>query len=359
MNRKNLGIILACAISLFSVNQLIAQSSSRQVIGVIAYNVKGDTRYQQAGTKTVPGGGWNVASVRNQQIKLIIQNLRANDIDFVSLEQASSLSNGKESLPQYPLANYLQQGFQKYRQWQTIRSRCGFDAIQITYKGRKWKPLYTLASYDKTQPNANQKGFMTCLANGQSTDSRPYNMVLFQNRIQPTQCVLFIAAHTPHGIPGQTASWTNTKFLNDFQMMKSRQPATCKLTTIIAGDLNEVGDTDNSTGTHIASLFANNNSAHVNIGAEMDKPHSHNQYPIYQYKNNIGKVLGPKSCCKDSSYQYGTDRIAASGGQVYGVNPLHNSHGKDNRLTRHLLRYYYNFNIREEHVPIKGYVLSQ
>lgn len=196
-------------------NSKVAGSADSS-IGVLSWNVKGDTRQPV-------NGGWNVVSPNggNQAKEINFIKGQIAKVDFINLVQTTE--NGENNRTQ--LDKVL--GAAK---WGGIYSNCFIDATQIIYDKTKWEPVGS---------NFPSGGFKGCKL--PPWDDRPYSMAMFKNIDPAAKKVLFISVHFPH-IP-MDASWTQMgSFKTSVTNLINSNGGARNIRVIMAGDMNEVGE---------------------------------------------------------------------------------------------------------------------
>jgi len=202
-----------------AANSSADAAATDSLIGVISWNVKGDTRQKV-------NGGWNVVTPdggnQGKEISFIKSQIASGKpVDFINLVQTTE-NNGNNHTQ---LDKVL--GATK---WGGIYSDCFIDATQIIYDKTKWAPA------SSNFPNG---GFKGCKPD--PWDDRPYSMAMFKNVNPTAKKVLFISVHFPH-IP-MDASWTQMgSFKTSVTTLINSNGGARNVRVIMAGDMNEVGE---------------------------------------------------------------------------------------------------------------------
>ncbi|MCC2624169.1 MAG: hypothetical protein K0R14_42 [Burkholderiales bacterium] len=247
----------------------MAQFADGNPIGILSWNVKGDTRQ-------LVNGGWNVVSPnggnQGKQIDFIKSQIASKQVDFINLVQ--TLENHGSNSTQ--LDKVLGSD-----RWGGIYSDCILDATQIIYDKTKWTPI---------GPDFPHGGFKGCKP---SNDDRPYSMAMFKNIDPLSKKLLFISVHLPHNAPD--ASWTELKtFKDSVTALINSNGGARNVRVIMAGDMNEVGaDFYNlATKDFIDTLNGSDFTIPGALSAE---------------KN---------SCCREDSYIYFFDKVYATNSTI-------------------------------------------
>ncbi|HLX54942.1 MAG TPA: hypothetical protein VKR58_13435 [Aquella sp.] len=238
-------------------------------IGVLVWNVKGDTR-------ELVNGGWNVVSPnggnQGKEIDFIKSQIASKQVDFINLVQTTE-NNGNNSTE---LDKVL--GTDR---WGGIYSDCILDATQIIYDKTIWTPVGTDFPHG---------GFKGCKP---SWDDRPYSMAVFKNISPISKQVLFINVHMPHNAPDNT--WSELgNFKASVTALINSNGGPRNVRVILAGDMNEVGEDFYGLGT---KDFINTfNGTDVTIPGALSEE-----------KN---------SCCANDGYIYYTDKVYATNSTI-------------------------------------------
>ncbi|MCC2644261.1 MAG: hypothetical protein K0R94_39 [Burkholderiales bacterium] len=195
-----------------------AGSMADSTIGVISWNVKGNT--------SVANGGWSVPATQSREILSIKNKINASQVDFINLVQTTEQGiNNKTHLDQVLGTS----------RWSGVYSDCHFDATQIIYDNTKWQKI-----------GSDFSGGFTDQCTG--VDDRPYSMALFKSKQSANnKPVLFISVHFPHigrySWEGTAANLANSGFTNGFNtILKQNNLTADKVRVIMAGDMNEIGE---------------------------------------------------------------------------------------------------------------------
>jgi len=282
---KLLMLLQVCAVITACVNNNVGSSGSSSSpssatitpavytvdspIGVLSWNVKGDTRQ-------LVNGGWNVVSPnrgnQGKQIDFIKSQIASKQIDFINLVQTMENNRNNSTELDKVLGT---------DRWGGIYSDCVLDATQIIYDKTKWTPV---------GPDFPHGGFKGCKS---SWDDRPYSMAVFKNINPLSKKVLFISAHLPHNAPDNT--WSELEnFKASVAALINSNGGARNVRVIMAGDMNEVGGNFYNFATH--DFINTFNAADATIPGALSEE-----------KN---------SCCSNDGYSYYFDKVYATNSKI-------------------------------------------
>lgn len=180
-------------------------------IGVIQYNVK-------AGQ-----GGWDDnGPVTHIQADLIADTIKKKNVDFVILQSADAPNAGTPN----PLISDLLTA-RNLLGWTTVTSQCDKDVTQLAYQAADWTPIGGSVA---------NRGWLSCSGG----ESRPYNLVYFQNVHDANLKVLVVSSHMPHSPQIPVQNWLYGQFLADARTVSGENDLS-KVKLVFAGDMNEIG----------------------------------------------------------------------------------------------------------------------
>ncbi|ASK78933.1 hypothetical protein CF386_07645 [Paraphotobacterium marinum] len=240
-------------------------------IGVIQYNVKGDTRSSHS------GGVWTKPNLRDKQRQLIQDKVDSNDVDFIALEQAVTDTTSGAN----PLLNTLLLG----KKWITISNSehfsNDFDEAQLTYDSDKWTLISSHSDFWIKS----------------DAEVRPYTMGYFHLKSDASVKVLVVALHFPHL---STPAWNLESFRDNVSKLVGSSDLS-NVNVILIGDMNEASTEDNINNlAGFSEMFG---------------------------KFSITKIA--KTCCSNSDYVYNFDQVAVNNGGDFMSSEIINSSDPD------------------------------